>query len=63
MSRIKDKSKRYWSLVKKLAVCEKELDEERRVRKQAEEDVEYLRRSSTRNVVRVHKRSTMWNVS
>ena len=60
--RTKGTSRRYWELVKKLAVMEKERDEERRTRQQAEEDVEYLRRNSTRNVVRVRKRSTMWNV-
>ena len=33
---INDYSKQYWSLVKKLAACEKERDEERSAREQAE---------------------------
>ena len=37
---INDYSKRYWSLVKKLAACEKERDEERIAREQAERLVE-----------------------
>ena len=40
--RTKGTSRRYWDLVKKLAVIEKGRDEERRTRQQAEEDVEYL---------------------
>ena len=40
--RTKGTSRRYWDLVKKLAVMEKERDEVRRTRQQAEEDVKYL---------------------
>ena len=41
-SRMKDKSKRHWRLVKKLAAIEKEHDEERRARALVEYDVDYL---------------------
>ena len=33
---------RYWDVMKKLAKCEKERDEERRAREQAEYDAEYF---------------------
>ena len=42
MTRIKNTSKEYWTLVRKLVACEKERDEERRARERAEYDVEYL---------------------
>ena len=42
VSYMKDKSKRHWRLVKKLAAIEKERDEERRARALAEYDVDYL---------------------
>ena len=42
VSRIKDKSKRHWKLVKKLAVIERERDEERRARALAKYDVDYV---------------------
>ena len=42
VSRMKDKSKRHWRLVKKLAAIEKERDEERRARALVEYDVDYL---------------------
>ena len=42
VSHIKDKSKRHWRLVKKLAAIEKERDEERRARALADYDVDYL---------------------
>ena len=42
VSYTKDKSKRHWRLVKKLAAIEKERDEERRARALAEYDVDYL---------------------
>ena len=42
VSRMKDKSKRHWRLVKKLAAIEKERDEERRARALAEYAVDYL---------------------
>ena len=37
-------SGRYWDLVRKLAKCEKERDEERRAREEAEYDNEYYAR-------------------
>ena len=40
-SELREESNRYWDLVKKLAKCEKERDEERNVREQAEYDAEY----------------------
>ena len=36
-----EESTLYWNLVKKLAKCEKERDEERRAKEQAEYDAEY----------------------
>ena len=42
VSHVKDRSKRHWRLVNKLAAIEKERDEERRARALAECDVDYL---------------------
>ena len=56
--RTKGTSRRYWDLVKKLVVMEKELDEERRTRQRAEEDVGYLQRNSTRSVLLESVRNT-----
>ena len=38
---LEESSDRYWNIVKKLAICEKERDEERRARERAEYDAEY----------------------
>ena len=38
---LEESSDRYWNIMKKLAICEKECDEERRAREQAECDAEY----------------------
>ena len=57
VSRMKDKSKRHWRLVK-LAASERERDEERRARAWI-----ISRKISTRNVVRERKRKTMWSGS
>ena len=38
---LEESSDRYWNIMKKLAICEKERDEERRAREQAKYDAEY----------------------
>ena len=59
--RTKGTSRRYWDLVKKLAVIEKERDWERRTRQQAEEDVEYL--SKELDEERVARERTEYDVN
>ena len=41
MAKYEKGSARYWGIVKKLAKCERECDEERRAKEQAECDAEY----------------------
>ena len=48
ITRYEKGSARYWGLVKKLAKCEKERDEERRAKEQAEYDAEYYAKELVR---------------
>ena len=45
---LEESSDRYWNIVKKLAICEKERDEERRARERAEYDAEYYAKELAR---------------
>ena len=60
---LEESSDRYWNIVKKLAICEKERDEERRARERAQYDAEYYAKELAKCGDEAVKRKTCEDIS